>query len=182
MSSCETLMRARPVTEGLMASLLESSSLRCPLFQHAGECQRRYEDEALHFPRIWRANPSRVLPINPVPHLLLQTHGEWSVFALRPPHKHTELHETGLVGIQHQEHGSKLNLHIRLIVCCHWQLFANWPLNTTYMSNTSALLKETDPCGQCMLPLANVLDNYCMFATNQQSGHFITCNEFSASI
>ncbi len=45
MAFYETLMRARPVTEGLMASLLESSSL--------------------HFPGIWRANPSRVLPINP---------------------------------------------------------------------------------------------------------------------
>ncbi len=143
MASCETLMRARPVTEGLMASLLESSSL--------------------HFPGIWRANPSRVLPINPAPHLLLQTRRERSVFALRPHHKHTELHETGLVGIPHQEHGSQLNLHIRLIVCCHW------PLNTTYMSNTSALLKETDPCEQCrMLPLANVVDNYiiCLLQTS----------------
>lgn len=127
--------------EGLMASLLESSSLRCPLFRHAGECQCRYEDEALHFPGIWRANPSRALPINPVPHLLLQTHPERSVFALRPLYKHN-LNETGLVGIPHQEHGSKLNLHIKLIVCCHWQPFANWPLNSTYTVQSQLFWKK----------------------------------------
>ncbi len=158
MASYETLMRARPVTEGLMASLLESSSL--------------------HFPGIWRANPSRVLPINPAPHLLLQTRRERSVFALRPHHKHTELDETGLVGIPHQEHGSQLNLHIRLIVCCHW------PLNTTiYVQHISSFernrplwtMQDVAAC-QCSWQL------YDMFATNQQSGHFITCNEFSASI
>lgn len=119
MASCETLMRARPVTEGLMASLLESSSLRCPPLPRHLKSQSI--PSATHKPR---ASP-----------LITNTSRGKRLCTLTPSQTHRAAWNRPR-WYSTQEHGSKLNLHIRLIVCCHWQPFVNWPLNTTYMSSS----------------------------------------------